>query len=40
MVKFDYNLLNLQAHGTEAVKYEMKVIEQAGRSSLVSCSTY
>jgi len=32
-VKFDYNLLNLQAHGTEAVKYEMKVIEQAGRSA-------
>ncbi len=30
---FDYNLLNLQAHGTEAVKYEMKVIEQAGRSA-------
>lgn len=32
-VAFDYNLLNLQAHGTEAVKYEMKVIEQAGRSA-------
>ncbi|MDG1842830.1 MAG: MMPL family transporter [Nitrospinaceae bacterium] len=32
-VKFDYNLLNLQAHGTEAVKYEMKVIEEAGRSA-------
>ena len=32
-VVFDYNLLNLQAHGTEAVKYEMKVIEQAGRSA-------
>ncbi len=32
-VKFDYNLLNLQAHGTEAVKYEMKVIEQSGRSA-------
>ena len=30
---FDYNLLNLQAHGTEAVEYEMKVIEQAGRSA-------
>lgn len=30
---FDYNLLNLQAHGTEAVKYEMKVIKQAGRSA-------
>ena len=32
-VVFDYNLLNLQAHGTEAVKYEMKVIKQAGRSA-------
>jgi hypothetical protein len=32
-VAFDYNLLNLQAHGTEAVKYEMKVIETAGRSA-------
>jgi len=32
-VVFDYNLLNLQAHGTEAVKYEMKVIEEAGRSA-------
>ena len=30
---FDYNLLNLQAHGTDAVKYEMKVIEEAGRSA-------
>ena len=32
-VVFDYNLLNLQAHGTEAVKYEMKAIEQSGRSA-------
>ena len=32
-VTFDYNLLNLQAHGTEAVKYEMKVIEESGRSA-------
>ena len=32
-VVFDYNLLNLQAHGTEAVKYEMRVIKEAGRSS-------
>jgi uncharacterized protein len=32
-VVFDYNLLNLQAHGTEAVKYEMKVIQEAGRST-------
>ncbi|SVE47487.1 uncharacterized protein METZ01_LOCUS500341, partial [marine metagenome] len=32
-VAFDYNILNLQAHGTEAVKYEMKAIEKAGRSA-------
>jgi len=32
-VAFDYNLLNLQAHGTEAVRYEMKAIDKAGRSA-------
>ncbi|MCH8156302.1 MAG: thioredoxin family protein [Nitrospinae bacterium] len=32
-VAFDHNLLHLQAHGTEAVKYEMKVIENAERSA-------
>ena len=32
-LRFDYNLLNLQAKGTEAVKYEMKIIESAGRSA-------
>ncbi|MEE3253938.1 MAG: MMPL family transporter, partial [Nitrospinota bacterium] len=30
---FDYNLLNLQARGTEAVKYEMRILENAGRSA-------
>ena len=30
---FDYNLLNLQAKGTEAVQYEMKILESAGRSA-------
>ncbi|MEC9019582.1 MAG: MMPL family transporter, partial [Nitrospinota bacterium] len=30
---FDYNLLNLQAKGTEAVRYEMRVLENAGRSA-------
>ena len=30
---FDYNLLNLQAKGTEAVKYEMRILENAGRSA-------
>ena len=32
-LRFDYNLLNLQAKGTEAVQYEMKIIESAGRSA-------
>ena len=30
---FDYNLLNLQAKGTEAVQYEMRILENAGRSA-------
>ena len=30
---FDYNLLNLQAKGTEAVIYEMRILENAGRSA-------
>jgi uncharacterized protein len=30
---FDYNLLNLQAKGTEAVQYEIKILESAGRSA-------
>lgn len=32
-VAFDYNLLNLQAKGTEAVRYEMKILENADRSA-------
>ena len=32
-LRFDYNLLNLQAQGTEAVQYEMKILESAGRSA-------
>jgi uncharacterized protein len=32
-LRFDYNLLNLQAKGTEAVRYEMKILESAGRSA-------
>ncbi len=32
-VHFDYNLLNLQTKGTEAVKYEMHILENAGRSA-------
>jgi hopanoid biosynthesis associated RND transporter like protein HpnN len=30
---FDYNLLNMQAKGVEAVRYEMKIIESAKRAS-------
>ena len=30
---FDYNLLNMQAKGTEAVQWEMKIIENAKRAS-------
>jgi uncharacterized protein len=30
---FDYNLLNMQAKGTEAVHYEMKIIENSKRAS-------
>ena len=32
-LKFDYNILNLQAKGTEAVRYELKIIKQDGRAS-------
>ena len=32
-LRFDYNLLNLQAKGTEAVQYEMRILESAGRSA-------
>jgi uncharacterized protein len=32
-LRFDYNLLNLQAKGTEAVQYEMKILQSAGRSA-------
>ncbi len=32
-VAFDYNILHLQAKGTEAVKYEMKILDSAHRSA-------
>jgi len=32
-LSFDYNLLNLQAKGTEAVQYEMKIIEKSKRAT-------
>lgn len=32
-VHFDYNLLNMQAQGIEAVRYEMKILKHAQRAS-------
>jgi predicted RND superfamily exporter protein len=32
-VSFDYNLLNLHAHGTESVEWEKRIIENSERSS-------
>src|SRR5262249_26343343 len=36
---FDYNLLNLQAHGTESVKWEKRIIENSERSSRDALAT-
>ena len=33
-IRFDYNLLHLQARGTEAVEWELKLIEAQGTSSI------
>jgi hypothetical protein len=38
-VHFDYNLLNLQARGTESVAWEMRVLERAGRSGFTGLSS-
>src|SRR5207249_9953108 len=38
-VRFDYNLLNLQARGTESVDWEERILRSAGRSSFVALST-
>ncbi len=38
-VSFDYNLLNLQAHGTESVEWEKRIIENSERSSWNSLAT-
>jgi hopanoid biosynthesis associated RND transporter like protein HpnN len=35
-VRFDYNLLNLQAHGTESVTWEMKILATSGRSGFAA----
>lgn len=36
---FDYNLLHLQAHGTESVIWELRLINHAGRSSWYALAT-
>ncbi|HUF94145.1 MAG TPA: MMPL family transporter [Candidatus Limnocylindria bacterium] len=38
-VEFDYNLLNLQAEGTESVEWEMKILATSGRSGLAALSS-
>jgi len=39
LVSFDYNLLNLQAHGTESVEWEKRIIENSERSSWNALAT-
>ena len=38
-VRFDYNLLNLQAHGTESVVWEKKILATSGRSGFAALSS-
>ncbi len=38
-VKFDYNLLNLQAKGTESVVWERRILETAGRSGFAALAS-
>jgi uncharacterized protein len=38
-VQFDYNLLNLQAEGTESVVWEKKILATSGRSGFAALST-
>jgi hopanoid biosynthesis associated RND transporter like protein HpnN len=38
-VRFDYNLLNLQARGTESVVWEKKILATSGRSGFAALST-
>jgi uncharacterized protein len=38
-VRFDYNLLNLQAHGTESVVWEKKILTASGRSGFAAVSS-
>ena len=38
-VRFDFNLLNLQAEGTESVVWEKKILETSGRSGFAALSS-
>ncbi|HEX2436839.1 MAG TPA: MMPL family transporter, partial [Methylomirabilota bacterium] len=38
-VRFDYNLLNLQAEGTESVTWEKKILKTSGRSGFAAMSS-
>jgi hopanoid biosynthesis associated RND transporter like protein HpnN len=38
-VRFDYNLLNLQAEGTESVAWEKKILATSGRSGFAALSS-
>jgi hypothetical protein len=38
-VRFDYNLLNLQAEGTESVAWEKRILETSGRSGFAALSS-
>jgi uncharacterized protein len=38
-VRFDYNLLNLQAEGTESVAWEKKILATSGRSGFAAMSS-
>jgi hopanoid biosynthesis associated RND transporter like protein HpnN len=38
-VQFDYNLLNLQAHGTESVTWERRILATAGRSGFTALAS-
>jgi hopanoid biosynthesis associated RND transporter like protein HpnN len=38
-ISFDYNLLHLQARGTESVTWEQQLVEHAGRSSWFALAT-
>ncbi len=38
-VRFDYNLLNLQAQGTESVEWERRILASAGRSGFAALAS-